>query len=68
MPKTAYFPEPADPGDRSGITVEWTKTRGVLYIDGWYDTRVGIQGTEISLREFFDRLGITSKDCAKAFK
>jgi hypothetical protein len=68
MPKTVYFPEPAGPRDRSGIAVEWTKTRGVLHISGWYDTYVGIQGTEISLREFFDRLGITSRDCAKAFK
>jgi hypothetical protein len=65
MPKTAYFPPSAQ---RAGIAVQWTKTRGVLYINGWYDTYVGIEGTEISLREFFDQLGITSKDCAKAFK
>lgn len=45
----------------------WTKTAQRLNINGWYDSFVGIEGDEMSLREFFDKLGITLKDCEKAF-
>ena len=64
MPKTVYF----SPGDRSGISVVWWKTTGRLSFGGWYDSMVGIEGENVTLREFFDRLGITEKDCQKAFK
>jgi len=57
----------AGPLRNSGIEVCWTKRRGMLCIDGWYDSMVGIEGAEFSLGEFFSRLGITEKDCRKAF-
>ncbi len=42
----------------SGIQIEYTKSHDVLYISGFYDSCVGIQGTEISVKDFCDRLGI----------
>ena len=42
----------------SGICIEYIKSRNVLWIWGWYDGMVGIQGTEIPLDEFCQRLGI----------
>lgn len=65
MPKTIYIPREAD---RSGIDITWTKTRQWLDIGGWYDSCVGIAGDGMTLREFFDRLGITETDCQKAFR
>jgi len=64
MPKTIYIPEDAK---HSGIDVTWTKTSAVLRIGGWYDGCVGLGGQCITLADFFKRLGITEKDCAKAF-
>lgn len=71
MPKTIYLPhDNADVGfDRhSGIDITWTKSTRHLRIGGWYDSIVGIESTEMSLREFFDQLGITEKDCARAWR
>ncbi len=65
MPKTLYLPE--EDNRRSGIDITWTPSSGVLDIGGWYDSFVGIQGTRLTLREFFDRLGIKEKDCKKAW-
>ena len=42
----------------SGITIEYVKSRDVLYISGWYDHFVGIESTEISFKDFCDSLGI----------
>ncbi len=66
MPKTIYFPDSAM--DSSGIDITYYKIKRELYIGGWYDSCVGIQGTRLTLRQLFDRLGITEKDCRKAFK
>ena len=52
----------------SGIDITWTPTAQRLDIGGWYDGSVGIGTHSIHLREFFDKLGITEKDCVKAFK
>lgn len=52
----------------SGIIVRWTKTARRLTIFGWYDSFVGIEGGSMTLREFFDWLGITEADCRKALK
>lgn len=38
-------------GGRSGIVVEFTKSRGELRVWGWYDTCVGIQGGLLTLEE-----------------
>lgn len=65
MPKKIYLPEDAQ---YSGIDVVWTKTSQCISIGGWYDNCYGIPGEAMTLREFFDRLGITEKDCQKAFK
>jgi len=51
----------------SGIDVTWTKSAQRLDFSGWYDSCVGIEGDSMSLREFFDTLGITEKDCKKAW-
>lgn len=65
MPKKFYIPADAV---RSGIDVKWTKSAQRLSIGGWYDTCVGLEGEAMTLREFFDRLGITERDCKKAFE
>jgi len=38
-------------GYGSGISVEIGKTKGTLYISGYYDGMVGIEGGELSLRD-----------------
>ncbi len=53
---------------RDGIDITWTPTAQRLDISGWYDGFVGIEGDSFSLREFFEALGITEKDCKKAWK
>lgn len=65
--KTVYLPLKND-WDRSGIDITWTKSDQNLSISGWYDTCVGIEGEVLTLKKFFDLLGITKKDCEKAFK
>lgn len=57
-----------DKYSREGIDVTWTPSAQRLDIGGWYDSCVGIGGRSFKLREFFDELGITEKDCSKAFK
>jgi hypothetical protein len=68
MPKTIYLGPKDDKWKHSGINATWYKTKQELCISGWYDGMVGIEGECLTLREFFDRLGITEKDCRKAFK
>lgn len=51
-----------------GITVLYIQRRKTLRINGWYDDFVGIESTEITLKDFFKRLNITLKDCQSAFK
>jgi hypothetical protein len=47
----------------SGISITWKKTSQRVSIGGWYDGR-----ESMTLRELFDLLEITEKDCKKAFK
>lgn len=66
MPKTIYIPKDAK---HSGISVTYTPSAERLDIFGWYDTMVGLcEPYSFTLRQFFDELGITEKDCLKAFK
>lgn len=58
---------PAD-ATRTGIDVEYHIKGRSLTIGGWYDSCVGLESETMTLREFFDRLGITEKDCRKAFE
>jgi hypothetical protein len=65
MPTTIYIgPE----SQRTGISIEWTPSTERLYISGWYDGCVGIEGESLTLREFFNRLNITEAHCRKAFR
>lgn len=54
--------------DSDGIKITWTPTAQRLDFSGWYDHFVGIEGDSFKLFEFFKKLGITEKDCKKAFK
>lgn len=65
MPTTTYFPSDAS---RSGINITWTPSAQRIAIGGWYDSFVGLEGESLSLRAFFDRLGITEAQCRKAWK
>jgi len=56
-PRELIFPE-REGFQTSGIQIEYIKSRDVLYISGFYDSFVGIEGTEISFNDFCDKLGI----------
>ena len=58
-PKKLIFPE-VPWYQSSGIEVEYIKSRDVLRISGWYDSIAGIESTEISVKDFCERLGIAS--------
>jgi hypothetical protein len=64
MTKT-YIPEDAE---RSGIDISYTKKTQMICIGGWYDSCAGLESQTFKLSEFFQKLGITEKDCIKAFK
>jgi hypothetical protein len=65
MSKTIYIPQDAR---RSGVDITWTPSAQRLDIGGWYDSCVGIQSQSMTLVEFFNQLGITEKDCRRAFR
>ena len=65
MPKKIYIPEDAT---SSAITVTWTKSAQRIRFGGWYSGYTDLKGGSMSLRGFFDKLGITEADCAKAFE
>jgi len=54
--------------DNSGITVRYFPTNKLIDISGFYDSIVGIQGTEIPLKDFLQQLGITLADCKKSLE
>lgn len=70
MPKKLWMPREAHrlQSGRDGLDVTWTKTTQRLAFGGWYDSFVGIKGDSMTLREFFDALGITRKDTDRAWK
>jgi hypothetical protein len=72
MPTTVNFPpdKPNDLGFRptAAIEITWTPTRNRLDINGYYDGCVHIHGASMTLREFFDALGIDKRICDLAFK
>ena len=49
-------------GDRAGIDISYNRSKQSFYISGWYDTMVGIEGEEISLKELLEVFKITKKD------
>ena len=52
----------------SGIDITWTPSAQRLDVVGWYNFFVELGPHSLTLRQFFDELGITEKDCAKAFR
>jgi hypothetical protein len=64
MPKTIYLTKDSED---EGINITWTPSRQQLDISGWFDSFVGIEGKSMFLIDFFTELGITEKDCIKAF-
>jgi hypothetical protein len=58
----------SDKWGHSGISITWTPSAQRLNVSAWYDSFVGIEGDSMTLHQFFDKLGITEKDCAKAFR
>ena len=52
----------------SGVCIEYTKSRQELYIDGWYDGCVGIEGRRLSLTALCRALGITAADLKHTIK
>jgi hypothetical protein len=59
-----YLPDGAR---RSGICINYVKSKRQLDISGWYDSFVGIQSSSLMLKDFFRLLGVTKKDCDKVF-
>jgi len=57
MAKEIILPENSN-FQSSGIQIQYIKTRDMLRISGWYDSIVGIEETEISFKDFCERLGI----------
>ena len=70
MPKMLWMPRDASrpQSAHEGLDVTWTKTTQRLRFGVWYDSFVGIDGDSMTLREFFDALGITRKDTDRAWK
>lgn len=62
--KPAYFGR--DVG--AGVDIAFIRAHQTIVIGGWYDHMVGIEAETLSLREFFARVGITERDCRKAFR
>jgi len=54
-------PKCIEVGERSGIKVEYVKSRNKIGIFGWYDTYVEIEGFEMDFDEFCEKLGIKKK-------
>lgn len=55
------------PPGREGLRVVYRHGRSKrIYVHGYYDTIVGMEGLDLTLREFCEALGITAKDVADA--
>lgn len=62
MPKSIYIP---DKNAREGIVITYTPSSNTLYISGWYDSCVGIEGHKYELNKFLSELGISDENIAK---
>ena len=54
--------------EQAGVDIHFTKSTQTLTIVGHYDTYVGIEPMYMSLREFFQQLGINKSMCLSALK
>lgn len=68
MPTKLVMPRDSTGPRGDGLWVTWTKSAQRLDFCGWYDSFVGIPGDSMTLREFFDSLGISERDCARAWR
>jgi hypothetical protein len=55
-------------GDRENVYCQYVPRHGQLRFGGTYDTCAGIEGGNMGLGEFLDRLNITDEDIRKARK
>lgn len=53
--------------DRTGVDVTYHKKGNALIIGGWCYGQFDIKSTQMPLAEFFKQLGITRRDCERAF-
>lgn len=51
-----------------GVDIRFVTSTQTLYIGGHYDGFVGIEPKAMSLRDFFQQLGISKSMCLAAFK
>ena len=56
-PRELIFPE-IKGKQSAGIQIEYIKRRDTLNISGFYDSFICITGTDISFKDFCNRLGI----------
>ena len=61
--KTAYFGNDSD-----GISLTWNKKQGTVYISGWYDGMVGMEGECKDEADFFRALGMKATDLRRIAK
>ena len=54
--------------EHSGVDIHFVKSTQTLHIGGHYDRFVGIESEAMSLRDFFQQLGINKSMCLAAFK
>lgn len=54
--------------EHSGVDIHFVKSTQTLHIGGHYDRLVGIESEAMSLRDFFQQLGINKSMCLAAFK
>jgi glycogen debranching enzyme len=64
-PKTWYI---TDKYGHEGIDITYTKSRKTISIGGWFDSIVGIENQEFSLKDFIELSGIPKKDLAEVIK
>jgi len=55
-------------GGSSGISIRYTKSSRRVFISGWYDSFVGIQGAHLDLEELLLALGVSAADLSYMLK
>lgn len=54
---------------REGLRVTYRRGRSKrIYVGGYYDMNVGMEGLDLTLREFCEALGLTAKDVEEALR
>jgi len=50
-----------------GVVIQFDNDTQMLYVGGWFVEFMGIPFVKVPLIDFFNQLGISLKDCRKAF-